>query len=216
MQSICSDAEDVLRLFEKVDLLEPEQFRLTVNKTLTENVSEGTYVFLDRLLRQQVEQDSTIEIFRDLSADQQRALDEFIENYPDNMFFVVPIYKIILTQRNEDGLQSAIFVMRKGQSLADYLQEHPEESAAIYPYLVSFVSTCNENGFFHLAIHPSSILIEPLDYTITDCLDNSKQITLRQYHFRFTDFLNMTRFSRLDSGRYQLGSPSLLERLSEN
>ena len=54
--------------------------------------------------------------------------------------------------------------MARGTTLAEYIEKNPNEKEAIYPYLVSFAHSCQENEFFNLDIRPSKILVEPLDY----------------------------------------------------
>ena len=84
------------------------------------------------------------------------------------MFFVVPIYKIIITSRSRDLTASVLIVMARGTTLEEFIANNPHEKAAIYPYLVSFVHDCHENKVFHLDIRPSKILVEPLDYAVQD------------------------------------------------
>ena len=79
---------------------------------------------------------------------------------------------------------------------------------------MSFVNTCHQNNYFHLAIHPDNIIIEPFDYTITDSVEKNQSLTLRQYHFRFINFLNLAYFIKLDDDKYQLESVNLMEELS--
>ena len=208
--------DDVWDELGQLDPVNSEQFRLVQGARLSENLYQGQYTSYDILLRKQVEQPCVIKVMKDLGEQQQKGLNEFIANYHDNLFFVIPIYKIIFTPRLRDGSQSAIVVMAKGVTLEEYLLQNPNEAADIYPHLVHFVNTCQENGFFHLNIQPSMIAIEPMDSKITDFVDKTIQITLRQYNFRFIDPLNMSYFKKIDDSNYRLESKYLRGKVFDN
>ena len=75
--------------------------------------------------------------------------------------------------------------MRRGVSLTDYLKRNKHEAEDIYPYLVSFVKNCHDASYFHCEMKASDILIEKMEYEVSDVRVKEKSVIRSKYFFRF-------------------------------